>query len=209
MIDKGRSDGWKELIKKDYLFNYTPLGIIESLISTKFPLLSHIPHPFLTVSFHMVKRFDHSLTNIRKNIFDRNYRIKRQSLSRKFIVTHIPLHISRPNLSLPSTCHPLPHCATRTDNNEDAFYPEGGRKKKENARYTADEGIFEFETTRHVEYTGSGGAVPSSSRLLVEHHRFFFSFFHSFSSFFLFFVFSSSTPLLSLGHALSMFLSRN
>lgn len=190
MIDKGRSDGWKELIKKDYLFNYTPLGIIESLISTKFPLLSHIPHPFLTVSFHMVKRFDHSLTNIRKNIFDRSYRIKRQSLSRKFIVTHIPLHISRPNLSLPSTCHPLPHCATRTDNNEDAFYPEGGRKKKkENARYTADEGIFEFETTRHVEYTGSGGAVPSSSRLLVEHHRFFFSFFHSFSSFFLFFLF--------------------
>lgn len=130
MIDKGRSDDWKELIKKDYLFNYTPLGIIESLISTKFPLLSHIPHPFLTVSFHMVKRFDHSLTNIRKNIFDRSYRIKRQSLSRKFIVTHIPLHISRPNLSLPSTCHPLPHCATRTDNNEDAFYPEGGRKKK-------------------------------------------------------------------------------
>ena len=190
MIDKGRLDDWKELIKKDYLFNYTPLGIIESLISTKFPLLSHIPHPFLTVSFHMVKRFDHSLTNIRKNIFDRSYRIKRQSLSRKFIVTHIPLHISRPNLSLPSTCHPLPHCATRTDNNEDAFYPEGGRKKKkENGGDTPAEGIFEFETTRHVEYTGSGGAVPSSSRLLVEHHRFFFSFFHSFSSSLPFFCF--------------------
>lgn len=43
---------------------------------------------------------------------------------------HIPLHISRPNLSLPSTCRPLPHCSTRTDNNEDAFYTEGIKKKK-------------------------------------------------------------------------------
>lgn len=210
MIDKGRSDGWKELIKKDYLFNYTPLGIIESLISTKFPLLSHIPHPFLTVSFHMVKRFDHSLTNIRKNIFDRSYRIKRQSLSRKFIVTHIPLHISRPNLSLPSTCHPLPHCATRTDNNEDAFYPEGGRKRKKKTRDTQPTRGSSSSKQRDTSN------IPEAAVLFHPRHdcsssttvSFFLSFILSLP-FSFFFVFSSSTPLLSLGHALSMFLSRN
>lgn len=187
MIDKGRSDDWKELIKKDYLFNYTPLGIIESLISTKFPLLSHIPHPFLTVSFHMVKRFDHSLTNIRKNIFDRSYRIKRQSLSRKFIISPsifpVPIFLFLRRVTL------SPIAQRGQTITKMRFIRKGGEKKKENARYTTDEGIFEFETTRHVEYTGSGGAVPSSSRLLVEHHRFFFSFFHSFSSSLPFFCF--------------------
>lgn len=94
------------------------------LIST---LISYIS-PVSRRSFRMVKRFDHS--RLFERIFDRSYRIKRQSLSRKFIVIHIPLHISRPNLSLPSTCRPLPHCSTRTDNNEDAFYTEGIKKRK-------------------------------------------------------------------------------
>lgn len=190
MIDKGRSDDWKELIKKDYLFNYTPLGIIESLISTKFPLLSHIPHPFLTVSFHMVKRFDHSLTNIRKNIFDRSYRIKRQSLSRKFIVTHIPLHISRPNLSLPSTCHPLPHCATRTDNNEDAFYPEGGRKKKRKREIHSRRGdlrVRNNETRRIYRKRRCCSILVTTARRAPPFLFFFLSFFLFLSSFFLFF----------------------
>lgn len=133
----------------------------------------------------MVKRFDHSPTIIRKNIFDRSYRIRReQSLSRRFIVIHISplpsifpvpifLFLRRVTLS--------PIAQRGQTITKVRFIPEGKGRKKKRIRDTHPvDGIFELETTRHVEYTGSGGAVPSSSRrLLVEHHRFSFSFFHS------------------------------
>lgn len=181
-----------------------------SLISTKFPFLSHISHPFLAV--HSVWLNDLTIhSRLFERIFDRSYRIKRQSLSRKFIVIHIPLHISRPNLSLPSTCRPLPHCSTRTDNNEDAFYTEGIKKKK-----TRDTQPSRGSSSSKQRDTSN---IPEAAVLFHPRHDcsssttvsffFFLSFSFPFSSSLPFSFFFSSTPSLSLGHALSMFLSRN
>lgn len=161
----------------------------------------------------MVKRFDHSPTIIRKNIFDRSYRIRReQSLSRRFIVIHIPSIFPVPIFLFLRRVTLSPIAQRGQTITKVRFIWKGrGEKKKEYAIHIPSMGSSSWKQRdtsnipeaavlfhpRHVDC--------SSSTTVSLFHSFILPSFLFLSSFFFF----SSTPLLFLEHALSMFLSRN
>lgn len=161
----------------------------------------------------MVKRFDHSPTIIRKNIFDRSYRIRReQSLSRRFIVIHIPSIFPVPIFLFLRRVTLSPIAQRGQTITKVRFIRKGRGEKKKNTRYTSrrwDLRVGNNETRRiYRKRRCCSILVTSTARRAPPFLFFILSFFLPFSSSLPFFFFSS-TPLLFLEHALSMFLSRN